>query len=71
MNPFAIKVMKEAGVDISNQRSKDVKELLDIEFDVVVTLCGNAKDTCPVFPGNVKLVHRGFDDPARAEGSEE
>lgn len=71
VNPFAIKVMKEAGVDISNQRSKDVKDLLGIEFDVVVTLCGDAKDTCPVFPGNVKLVHKGFDDPARAEGSEE
>ena len=71
VNPLAIKVMKEAGVDISNQRSKNVTELLDVKFDVVITLCGDAKDTCPVFPGDAKVVHRGFDDPARAEGSEE
>jgi len=71
VNPLAIKVMKEAGVDISNQRSKNVTELLDVKFDVVITLCGDAKDTCPVFPGDTRVVHRGFDDPARAEGSEE
>jgi len=71
VNPLAIKVMKEAGVDISNQRSKNATELLDVKFDVVITLCGDAKDTCPVFPGDTRVVHRGFDDPARAEGSEE
>lgn len=71
VNPLAIKVMKEAGVDISNQRSKNVTELLDVKFDVVITLCGDAKDTCPVFPGDTRVVHRGFDDPARAKGSEE
>jgi arsenate reductase len=71
VNPLAIKVMKEAGVDISSQRSKNVVELMDVDFDVVITLCGDARDTCPVFPGDAKVVHRGFDDPARAEGSEE
>ncbi len=71
VNPLAIKVMKEAGVDISDQKSKHVESLMDIPFDVVITLCGDARDTCPIFPGDAKVVHHGFDDPARAEGSEE
>lgn len=72
VNPLAIKVMLEAGVDISSHKSKHIQELLDIPFDVVITLCGEAGDTCPFFPGQTKrMMHRGFEDPSRAEGSEE
>jgi len=63
MNPYAVRVMEEAGVDMSGQRSKTVDELPDLSFDVVVTLCGHASETCPFFAGPVKRVHRGFDDP--------
>src|SRR6266516_230341 len=64
-NPRAIRAMAEAGVDISGQWSKHVDELKDVPFDYVVTVCNNANETCPVFPGNVKRVHVGFDDPPR------
>ena len=63
MNPTAVKVMAEAGVDISGQRSKHVDELKSVNFDYVVTVCDHANETCPVFPGKVKRVHVGFDDP--------
>ena len=63
MNKLAIKVMAEAGVDISKQRSKHVDELKEIPFDYVVTVCGHANETCPTFPGKTKVVHVGFDDP--------
>lgn len=59
----AVKVMAEAGVDISGQRAKDVSELGDIAFDYVVTLCDHARESCPLFPGPVKRVHVGFPDP--------
>jgi arsenate reductase len=65
LDPRAVAVMKEAGVDISAQRSKPVQEIVHIEFDYVVTLCGHARETCPVFPGKAKVIHRGFDDPPR------
>lgn len=65
LNPYAIKVMAEAGVDISGQRSKLVSELGGTEFDYVVTVCGDAHESCPVFPGGAKIVHVGFDDPPR------
>jgi len=65
MNPRAIKVMAEAGVDISGHRSKNVAELMDVPFDYVVTVCGNAHETCPMFPGKAKVVHVAFDDPPR------
>jgi arsenate reductase len=65
MNPHAMKVMAEAGVDISTQRSKLVGELRNIEFDYVVTVCGHANEHCPLFPGNAKIIHVGFDDPPR------
>jgi arsenate reductase len=65
MNPSAIQVMKEAGVDISGQRSKHVDELKDVPFDYVVTVCDDAREACPVFPGRTKVVHVGFDDPPR------
>lgn len=64
LNPLAVKVMAEAGVDISAQRSKLVGELAAVEFDYVVTVCGRARETCPAFPGGAKVVHVGFDDPA-------
>lgn len=63
MNPLAVRVMREAGVDITGQRSKHVDELRDAPLDLVVTVCGHAHETCPVFPGKTKVVHVGFDDP--------
>lgn len=74
MNPKAIQVMAEAGVDITPQSSKTVAELGDIRFDYVVTVCGNADQSCPHFPGPAKVVHVGFEDPpalAREAASEE
>ena len=65
MNPLAMKVMAEAGVDISEQWSKHVNDLSDVAFDYVVTVCDNANESCPVFPGKVQRVHVGFDDPPR------
>jgi len=63
LNPNAVKVMAEAGVDISGQTSKNVATLLDVPFDYVVTVCGHANENCPFFPGAAKVVHVGFDDP--------
>ena len=63
MNERAVGVMREAGVDITGQRSKHVDELKDVPFDYVVTVCGHANETCPMFPGKTKVVHVGFDDP--------
>jgi arsenate reductase len=70
LNPRAVAVMTEAGVDISQQRSKHVDELKDVEFDFVVTVCDRAHESCPLFPGRTRVVHVGFDDPPRlAEGA--
>ena len=63
MNPRAVAVMAEAGVDIAGQSSKLVSELPEVACDYVVTLCGSAHDLCPFFPGPVKKVHVGFEDP--------
>jgi arsenate reductase len=74
LNPNAVKVMEEAGVDISEHRSKHVDELRDVAFDHVVTVCDNAHESCPLFPGSTKVSHVGFDDPprlARGAASEE
>ena len=65
LNPNAVKVMAEAGVDISAHRSKAVAELIDAQFDYVVTVCGHAHETCPLFPGKAKIVHVGFEDPPK------
>jgi arsenate reductase len=65
LNADAIRVMQEAGVNISRQRSKRVREVLHIPFDYVVTLCGDADETCPTFDGRTKVIHVGFDDPPR------
>ena len=63
LNPNAVKVMDEAGVDISGHTSKNVDTLLEVAFDYVVTVCGHANENCPFFPGPAKVVHVGFDDP--------
>ena len=63
MNRLAVRAMREAGVDISQQHSKHVSALGGVPFDFVVTVCGHASETCPVFPGPTKVVHVGFDDP--------
>jgi len=65
LNRDAVRVMAEVGVDISGQRSKVVAELRGIRFDYVVTVCDNAHDSCPLFPGKVEVLHVGFDDPPR------
>lgn len=65
MNARAVRAMAEAGVDITGQRSKHVDELKGIEFDYVVTVCGHANETCPVFPGKTRVVHVGFEDPPK------
>jgi arsenate reductase len=65
LNPKAVKVMAEAGVDISGHRSKHVDEVRDIPFDYVVTVCDDAHERCPFFPGQAKIVHVAFDDPPR------
>lgn len=63
LNPHAVRVMAEAGVDISQQTSKHVDTVRDVQFDYVVTVCGHAHEHCPVFLGTAKVVHVGFDDP--------
>jgi len=65
LNPHAVRVMAEAGVDISGHRSKHVDELRSISFDYVVTVCDHAHESCPLFPGRTRVVHVGFDDPPR------
>jgi arsenate reductase len=65
MNPLAVKVMHEAGVDIAGHHSKHLNELSDIPFDYVITVCDNANETCPVFPGKTKRLHIPFSDPPR------
>jgi arsenate reductase (thioredoxin) len=65
LNPFAVKAMAEAGVDISSHQSKLMETLQDIAFDFVITVCDHAHESCPLFPGKTKIVHVGFDDPPR------
>jgi len=65
MNPHALRVMSEAGVDISRQFSKTPAEIGPVEFDYVVTVCGHADENCPAFPGKTKVVHVGFEDPPK------
>ena len=74
MNPNAVRVMREAGVDITGQRSKHVDEVKDVGLDFVVTVCAGANESCPVFPGRATVIHVGFDDPpklAKTAASEE
>lgn len=69
VSPFAIKVMEEIGIDISEQRSKSVEELPGRSFDYVITLCGEAQESCPVFPGKFEKLHWELEDPARVKGA--
>jgi arsenate reductase len=71
VRPEAIAVMAEIGLDISGHRSKSVDEFAGQDLDFVITVCDNAKETCPVFPAAVKRLHWPFEDPAAVEGSEE
>ncbi len=74
LDPLAVRVMAEEGVDISKQQSKHVKELIHIPFDFVITVCDQARESCPFFPGPVKQIHKSFDDPpflARSVKSED
>lgn len=70
-HPLAIRVLKEAGIDHSSARSKSMDEFAGQAFDFVLTLCDTANETCPLFFGGVRRAHLSFDDPARAEGTEE
>ncbi len=65
LNPRAVSVMAEAGVDISNHRSRHLDEIRTLPFDYVVTVCSHAHETCPWFPGGSKVIHMGFDDPPK------
>lgn len=65
LNVYAVRVMEEIGIDISRQRSKTLDDLDETHFDYVITVCGHADEYCPVFPGNTKVVHHGFDDPPK------
>lgn len=71
VHPLAIKAMEEIGIDISAHRSKHLREFLDQSVETVITVCGNADQVCPMFPGQVNRHHWGFDDPANATGNEE
>ena len=63
LNPRAVRVMKEAGVDISGHTSDEVESMMGVPFDYVVTVCGHADEHCPIFPSKAKVIHIGFDDP--------
>ena len=71
VRPEAVAVMQELGIDISGQRSKSVDEFAGDAFDCVITVCDNAKQNCPVFPGSAQYIHWSIDDPAAAQGSDE
>ena len=71
LNPNAVRVMSEVGVDISSQESQTVADLGPMQFDVVVTVCGHADEHCPLMPAGTRKLHWAFDDPARAEGGPE
>ena len=71
VRPQAIAAMKEIGIDISGHRSKSLDEFVGQPFDFVITVCDNANETCPVFPGNVARLHWSFEDPAAVNGTEE
>ncbi len=71
VRPEAIEAMREIGIDISSHRSTSVDEFTGIEFDHIITVCDNAKDSCPVFPGTAEPIHWSFEDPAAVMGSHE
>ena len=65
LDPYAVRVMQEVGIDISSQHSKTIDKFAGVDFDYVVTLCSHADETCPVFPAKTKVIHHGFDDPPK------
>jgi arsenate reductase len=71
LNPNAIEVMKEIGIDISSHYSKSIMDFFEEDFDYVVTVCGAAKESCPFFPGGKKQIHKDFEDPSSFSGSPE
>lgn len=71
VHPLAIRAMEEIGLDISDHQSKHLDEFLEEEVETVITVCGNADEVCPLFPGQINRHHWGFDDPAHATGTEE
>lgn len=71
VNPIAIAIMKEDGIDISNHSSNHIDEYSEIDFDFVITVCDNAKERCPFFPSKAKKFHHNFPDPAKAIGTDE
>jgi arsenate reductase len=71
VNPEAIKIMQEIGIDISDHRSKDLSDFLDTDMDIVVTVCDGANAVCPFFPGAKKTIHIGFPDPSSVNGTPE
>ena len=71
VNPRAIEIMREDGIDISGHTSNNLNEYLNLDFDVILTVCDHAKEVCPVFPGNALRIHQNFPDPAKATGTED
>lgn len=71
VHPMAIRVMQEVGIDISKQESKNISEISLDKINIVITLCGDAAERCPIFPGKVERIHWALEDPAKAKGSEE
>lgn len=71
VHPLAIKAMAESGLDISEGKSQHLDEFLDRKVETVITVCGNANQACPIFPGQLNRYHWSFEDPAHAEGSEQ
>jgi arsenate reductase len=69
LNPYAVRVMQEIGIDISDHRSKSVDDFIDQDLDYVVTVCDHAKESCPFFPGGRMPMHKGFQDPASVAGT--
>ena len=71
VNPLAVQALKEVGIDASDHRSKHVDDLTGIHFDLVVTLCDSAREACPVFPGDTRVVHQAYENPDEATGTDE
>ena len=71
LNPLAVKVMTEKGIDISHQKTKSVKKFLNQSFDYIITVCDNARESCPLFPGEAQYIHWNIEDAALAEGKTE
>jgi arsenate reductase len=71
LNPYVVKAMAEIDIDISSNLTKSVEEFKEKEFDFVITVCDQAKEACPFFPGGKKYIHKNFEDPSKLEGTED